>query len=206
MNDIDRRCDAYLEWLDNKRRNKGPLLKQLADVQGATTTIMGLIDPGSAAAMQIVGQAFGLLRNSIENYHSRLLLEIEPSTRNSVVLTALRETRAQINAVSVSSKPEAEYLLREYLRRCLPFAIESRINDLSTLGAQRISPDSAELIFEAPVLEEGVRRSLESSIPSKGAQSEVKKPPTLPVSKFLTQSVRLTLDEKAMQGDLPAKI
>ena len=151
MNDIDRRCDAYLQWLDNLGRSRGPLLQQVSDTEKTVSAIMFAIDPGSAAALQIVGQAFGLITKSINNYHSRLLLEIEPSTRNSVVLNALRDFRNQTRSLRFSNRPDAEYALREYMRRCLPFAIESQINDLSTLGSQGVSPGSARTIFEAPV-------------------------------------------------------
>ncbi len=150
MNDIDRRCDAYLEWLDNQHRGKGPLLSQISSIQGATTAIMGLISPGSGAALSIVGEAFGLLRQSVENYHSRLLIDIEPSTRNSVVLRALHDFRVAYGARSVANKPEAEYVLREYLRRCLPFAIETQINDLSTLGSRGIRASEDNSIFVPP--------------------------------------------------------
>ena len=136
MNDIDRRCDAYLEWLDNQKRSKAPLLSQVNTIKDVTIAVMGFIDPGSSKAIQIVGQAFGLLTRSIENYHSRLLLEIELSTINSVVLRAMGDFRQNFGRRSVASKPEAEYVLREYLRRCLPFAIETQINDLSTLGSR----------------------------------------------------------------------
>ncbi len=153
MNDIDRRCDAYLEWLDNKQRSKGPLLAQVRDVQETVKGVMFAIDPGSTAALQIVSLAFGLVNRSIENYNSRLIMAVEPSTRNSVVLNALRRFREQVRdeKLSFSSRPDAEYALREYMRRCLPFAIEAQINDLSTLGSQGISPESARTIFEAPV-------------------------------------------------------
>lgn len=153
MNDIDRRCDAYLEWLDNKQRSKGPLLNQVRDVQGAVRGIMFAVDPGSTAAMEIVGLAFGLIDRSLQNYNSRLLDLVEPSTRNSVVLNALRDFRREIKdkRLQFGTRPDAEYALREYMRRCLPFAIEAQINDLSTLGSQGVSPREATTIFESPV-------------------------------------------------------
>jgi hypothetical protein len=153
MNDIDRRCDAYLEWLDNKQRSAGPLLNQVRDVQSAVRGIIFAVDPGSTVAMEVVGLAFGLIDRSLQNYNSRLLLLVEPSTRNSVVLNALRDFRRQVKEKNLSfpTRPEAEYALREYMRRCLPFAIEAQINDLSTLGSQGIDPARATTIFEAPV-------------------------------------------------------
>jgi hypothetical protein len=122
-------------------------------VQETVKGVMFAIDPGSTAALQIVGLAFGLINRSIENYNSRLILAVEPSTRNSVVLNALRRFRQQVKEQKLrfSSRPDAEYALREYMRRCLPFAIESEINDLSTLGSQGVSPERATTIFEAPV-------------------------------------------------------
>jgi hypothetical protein len=153
MNDIDRRCDAYLEWLDNQRRSKGPVLSQIRDVQTATTAIMTAINPGSGAALDIVVQAFGLLSKSVENYQSRLLLAVESSTVNSVVLNALHDFRVQVKTqrMRFANRPDAEYALREYMRRCLPFAIESQINDLSTLGSQGRDPIGERTVFQEPV-------------------------------------------------------
>jgi hypothetical protein len=151
MNDIDRRCDAYLEWLDNQKRNRGPLLSQVSAVQNTTSAIIGFVAPGSTKALNVVLAAFGLLTKSIENYNSRLILDIESSTINSVVLRARNDFRQAFSGKTVGNKPEAEYVLREYLRRCLPFAIETQINDLSTLGSRGIRADESNSIFEAPV-------------------------------------------------------
>jgi len=46
MNDIDRRCDAYLGWLDNKRRWREPILKQLHTTAATAGAIMGLTASG----------------------------------------------------------------------------------------------------------------------------------------------------------------
>src|SRR5262245_36508245 len=40
MNDIDLRCDAYLAWLDDRRRSAKPLLQQISDMRTATGTIL----------------------------------------------------------------------------------------------------------------------------------------------------------------------
>lgn len=152
MNDIDRRCDAYLEWLDDRKRSRAPLLSQVNAVRNTTTTIMALANPDSAIALSIVGEAFGLLTRSIENYHSRLLLEIESSTVNSVVIQERFRFRRETQTFTYSNRPAAEYALRSYLRICLPFAIESQINDLSTLGARRELPRSDNSLFQSPAV------------------------------------------------------
>ena len=169
MNDIDRRCDAYLEWLDNQRRSKAPLLSQIGAVQNTTTAIIGLMHPASGAAISIVGEAFGLLTKSVENYHSRLLMVVEGSTVNSVVLNALHDFRKQVQGRVFASRPDAEYALREYLRRCLPFAIETQINDLSTLGSRGIKATSENSIFQPPVT-----KFVTGTAPSKPSESVTK--------------------------------
>lgn len=152
MNDIDRRCDAYLQWLDDKKRSRGPLLSQVKDVQSATAALIGVFDPSNAIALQVVAQAFNLITRSIENYHSRLLLEIESSTVNSVVLRARHQFRQEISDRAFNSRPEAEYALRSYLRLCLPFAIETNINNYTTLVSQGIRLDDSNSINQAPVV------------------------------------------------------
>jgi hypothetical protein len=164
MNDIDRRCDAYLEWLDNQKRNRGPLLSQVSAVQNTASAIIGFVAPGSTKALNVVLAAFGLLTKSIENYNSRLILDIESSTINSVVLRARNDFRQAFSGKAVGNKPEAEYVLREYLRRCLPFAIETQINDLSTLGSRGIRADESNSIFVRPVALGLLRDTPESSI------------------------------------------
>lgn len=157
MNDIDRRCDAYLQWLDDRKRSKGPLLSQINDIGATTTSIMFIVDPNSAAALQIVALAFNLINRSIENYHSRLLDEIESSTINAVVLRARHDFRVATRKNAYSSRPDAEYALRSYLRLCLPFAIETNINDYSTLGSRGITPDENNTINQMPVIGAALR-------------------------------------------------
>ena len=156
MNDIDRRCDAYLEWLDNKKRSKGPLIAQSNAISATAQAIIQIVSPGSAA-ISIVGIAFGLLNQSIENYQSRLLLEIESSTINAVVLRARHDFRENTAGFSYNTRPDAEYALRTYLRICLPFAIETNINDYTTLGSRGIKVDGDNTINQGLVGLEGGR-------------------------------------------------
>ena len=205
MNDIDRRCDAYLEWLDDRKRSKGPLLSQINDIQSTTASVLAVVSPGSKA-ISLVGYAFGLLNRSVENYSSRLILEVESSTINSVVLRARHDFREAVADRAFQSRPEAEYALRSYLRLCLPFAIETNINDYSTLGSRGILVDEGNTINQAPVLNKVVGAAILESIPKRGAQEEAEPQKPTPQNDFLTKSVRLTADERAMTPGLPAKI
>lgn len=128
MNDVDLRCDAYLAWLDNRKRSATPILNQLAAMNSATQAIMNATGAG-AAAITIVGLGFGLAADTFTNVNSRLLLEVNQSTVQSVVLGHQTEYRLQVAKVQVRSRPMAIYLLRNYLRICMPFSIETSINN-----------------------------------------------------------------------------
>ena len=67
MNDIDRRCDAYLSWLDAQRRNRAPVLNEIAAIGGTAGAIMGVAGAG-AEALAIVAAAFGLASTTYSNW------------------------------------------------------------------------------------------------------------------------------------------
>ncbi|NBB49800.1 hypothetical protein GVN24_16110 [Rhizobium sp. CRIBSB] len=202
MNDIDRRCDSYLQWLDDKKRSRGPVLAQISDTSTATAAIMAAVEPRSTLPLQIVAQSFNLLSRTIANYHSRLLYEIESSTINSVVIRSRYDFRKAIEQKSFSNRPDAEYALREYMRRCLPFAIETQINDLSTLGSRGIKPNEMNTIYQPPVSGAVVGQALLGSVPSEGAKAYVS--PSKPIEN--KASGLLTSDERAMLPGQPATI
>lgn len=153
MNDIDRRCDSYLQWLDNRKRSRGPWVSQIGDTAAATAAILPAVG-ASTKAITIVAQAFQLVTKSVENYHSRLLLEVESSTVNSIVLQARHNFRKYLIEQNsrATNKPEAEYILRSYTRLCLPFAIEAKVNDYSTLGSLGQAPEAAGTHADMPVV------------------------------------------------------
>jgi hypothetical protein len=139
MNDIDARCDAYLAWLDSRRRWNGPIQKQIADTSTATTTIMAFTGAG-AVAIGVVAAAFGFTRNSFDNAQSRLLMEVNHSTVQTIVLSNQDRFRKQVATADIVSRPVAIYALRQYLRLCMPFTIENEINTTITtyqLGGAR---------------------------------------------------------------------
>lgn len=132
LNDIDRRCDAYLAWLDNKRRSREPKIKQISDIGTATQAIMSFTG-SNPTALDVVGVAFGLIVDSVANYHSRLLLEIEGSSVQAVVFRERTRLRSEINAINFTNKPEAYHAIRSYLNVCLPHTIETEINNTITV-------------------------------------------------------------------------
>lgn len=131
MNDIDRRCDGYLAWLDNRKRSTGPILKQIADTSIATQGIMRLAGVG-ADPITIAGLAFGFAASTFTNVNSRLLTELNHSTVQTVVLNRQNGFRNDLKGRLISTRPDAIHALRQYLRICMPFTIETEINTTIT--------------------------------------------------------------------------
>ncbi len=147
MNDIDQRCDAYLDWLDAQRRDRTPVLAQIAAMGAATAGIMGVAGAGTEA-IAIAATAFGLAGQSYANWNSRLLLDVDHSTVQALVYRRQQQYRQSIYNIAVPSRASAIYLLRGYLRLCMPITIETDINNTVTL-AQSGVPAS---VIEAPLV------------------------------------------------------
>jgi hypothetical protein len=148
MNDIDRRCDAYLTWLDNKRRWREPVLSEIASAAADTAAILGLTKVGGTP-ISIVGVAFGFAKETFINFNSRLITEIDHSVVQTVVLDHQNRFRAEVAKVLIDNRPAAIYLLRNYLRICMPFSIEMSINNTITTF-HRGGPEA---LRETPMLE-----------------------------------------------------
>ena len=141
MNDIDLRCDAFLTWVDAQRRDKEPVLAQLAAVNTAVHTVM-TVTGASPRALDIATTAFGLAAASYINWNSRLLLAVNQSTIQEIVYVGQGKYRERIKNFPVPNRATAIYLLRNYLRLCLPSTIEMSVNISATL-VQRDVPPSA---------------------------------------------------------------
>jgi hypothetical protein len=187
MNDIDRRCDAYLTWLDARRRDKEPILNQIAAV-GATTGAILTATSAGAVPLAIAGQAFGLASLTYSNWNSRLLLAVDHSTVQTIVYSRQTDFRNQIRNLRVLDRPQAIYLLRNYLRICLPITIETDINTSITLvqrGDAVAAKTNPVVKLARPAIIRDVRAPLVRVIPS-GTSGE----PTDPV---LIASIRKAL-------------
>ena len=132
MNDIDQRCDGYLTWLDGKRRDREPILAQIAAVGAAVHAVM-TVTGSSPTSLEILSSAFGLASATYSNWNSRLLISANQSTVQEVVYTGQGDYRLKIKDWPVTDRPTAIYLLRNYLRLCMPTTIEASINTSTTL-------------------------------------------------------------------------
>ena len=165
MNDIDQRCDGYLTWLDARRRDRAPVLAEISAVEGATHDIMA-ITGASVKSLSIVTTAFTLATATYMNWNSRLLISVNQSTVQEVVYNSQWKYREKIRNMLVPDRPTAIYLLRNYLRLCMPITIEASINTATTL-VQRDAPPQ----FNQPlVVQSTVAPALLRAIPVGGSR------------------------------------
>jgi hypothetical protein len=127
LNDVDRRCDSYLAWLDDRRRTNSAVLKELGDLTVATQAIMR-VSGVSANPITLAGLAFGLAADTFVNVNSRLLLEVDKTTVQTLVLRRRTEYRVGLQTVRIDNRPAAIHAMRSYLNICTPFTIETDIN------------------------------------------------------------------------------
>lgn len=199
MNDIDQRCDSYLAWLDNKKRWAGPILQQISDVRTATEAIMVATGAAGPYPIGIVGAAFGLATRTFTNVNSRLVLELNHSTVQAVVLSRQRRYRMQLlgdpstnrPAIAIVSRPAAIHALRSYLRLCMPFTIETEINttitDLERGGVAAVLNNQP--LINAETVRTAVISDVRRPLPSEGFRP----PPGVDTTK-----VRATRLEKSL--------
>jgi hypothetical protein len=132
MNDIDLRCDGFLTWLDARRRDREPIIAEISAINTAVHAVM-TVTGSNPRSLDIVTAAFGLASASYANWNSRLLISANQSTVQEVVYTSQGDFRDKIKNYRVPDRPAAIYLLRNYLRLCMPITIEASINTSTTL-------------------------------------------------------------------------
>jgi hypothetical protein len=142
MNDIDLRCDGFLTWLDARRRDREPIIAEISAINTAVHAIM-TVTGSNPRYLDIVTAAFGLASASYANWNSRLLISANQSTVQEVVYSSQGQFRDKIKNYPVPDQPTAIYLLRNYLRLCMPITIEASINTSATL-VQRGAPVEAQ--------------------------------------------------------------
>src|SRR5262249_53887693 len=94
-------------------------------------------------SLDIVTAAFGLASITYTQWNSRLLISIEQSTVQEVVYTSQQAYREKIKTWPIPDRPTAIYLLRNYLRLCMPITIEANINTTTRLVQRGAGPDVA---------------------------------------------------------------
>jgi len=133
-NDIDRRCDGYLAWLDYQRRSRIFANDLFANVSLLTTGLFAALDTGKET-ISLVALGLGFAQNVYNSYQNRILIEIEGSTLETIVVDRRLYFRERITPVPIVNKPDAVKVLRDYLRICTPYGIKISINTFSRAAA-----------------------------------------------------------------------
>jgi hypothetical protein len=202
MNDIDRRCDAYLVWLDDKKRSREPIIKQFMETSVATQAIMRLTGVG-VDPITMAGIAFGLAQDTFTNVYSRLLTEIDKSTVQAVVLNEQNDFRRTIAGQTINTRSTAIYALRSYLRLCMPYTIETRINTTVTFAQQGGNSADNKLVDATTVGITTVRNVLPPPPPPPPSEKmpSAKSPIEEKITKTVATTIQKALGIAAPDGD-----
>jgi len=138
LNDVDARCDSYLAWLDQKRRENAAVLAEIGAVRFAVDALTNPNVTGvSAVGLAAISAAFGLATDTVKNFNS-LLLQVDHTTVQNVVVTnrkIFREDLLKFSS-SIDNKPASIHTLRTYLSICMPMTIAANINSTVTVFKQ----------------------------------------------------------------------
>jgi hypothetical protein len=137
MNDIDQRCDAYLAWLDRRKRENAAVLTEIAAIRVAVDALVnpGLISSVGPKTLAAVAAAFGLATSTLSNINS-LLLQVDHTTVQSVVFINRQNFREDVLKLVIDNKPMVVHTLRSYLTICMPMTISANINASVTVFQQ----------------------------------------------------------------------
>ena len=130
FNDIDARCDGYLNWLDQKRAERLLVDEGTIAVGALVGGVLGVAAPGTQA-LNYLALAFGFSQAVYSAYHESILLGIEPSTVKQIVYERRAQFRQEARKIGFEFKPDAVYALRSYLRICMPQTIILNVNEYS---------------------------------------------------------------------------
>lgn len=136
MNDIDQRCDSYLSWLDQRKRENAAILAEVSAIRVAVDALTNpAITSVSPIALASVAAAFGLATSTLGNVNS-LLLQVDHTTVQSVVFINRRNFREKVLDLAITNKPMVVHALRSYLTICMPMTISANINSTVTVFQQ----------------------------------------------------------------------
>jgi len=204
LNDVDRRCDSYLAWLDDRRRTNNAVLKELGDVTVASQAIMRVAGVG-ANPITLAGLAFGLASNTFTNINSRLLLEVDKTTVQTLVLRRRNDYRTGLQLVSIENRPAAVHALRSYLNICTPFTIETDINStimvFQQAGAGALDRKGP-LVNPATVANTGtpMRVQTATQVVERRDAGRVFKPVEVPLAQFFEETLSQTEAERSLNA------
>ena len=139
-NDIDYKCDKYLNWIEEKRSQKIAVDSSSSAVQALTTGVLTAVSSG-ALEIALTALSLDFVKSVYDSYHNSILLGLEASTIKEVVNRRRGEHRQSFSTAQYDNRAAAIFALRRYLTYCTPQAILTDVNSLSRVAARGNEPD-----------------------------------------------------------------
>jgi hypothetical protein len=174
FNDIDRRCDSYLAWLEYVRHRDRFYSSQLNQIGRLTNAILLATSPADAIAIGIVAEAFGYGQSLFTDHQARIMLGYESSTIKTIVSERRVDFRTTFATVEILNKPAAVHVLRSYLRICMPYTITMDANTYARASASGVTgltrANDPEMVARSLL-----SKKLLESLPARGAIGDLGK-------------------------------
>ncbi|MEM9332894.1 MAG: hypothetical protein AAGA53_16355 [Pseudomonadota bacterium] len=135
FNDIDRRCDGYLAWIEEVRNREAFGNSQINAIETLVRGLKVATGVASVESLAIIGEAFGYSQSLFTDYHRFLYNGLESSTIKAIVSERRLAYRISLRDVQIQYKPDAVNVLRSYLRICMPFTITMDANTFARASA-----------------------------------------------------------------------
>lgn len=127
FNNIDARCNQYLSWLGRKRDEKIFIDETTVALTGLLSGVLALASPESRA-LEFIGLALGFGTSTYNTYNNLVMLSLDPTTIQILVRQRRLAYRESMSSKDIQSKPQAVFVLRNYLDICTPEAIRLDVN------------------------------------------------------------------------------
>ena len=126
-NDIDQRCDDYLNWIENKRQERIFASNTSTAINTLVSGALGVAS-ASTAAISYTALSLGFTETLFDAYYSRILLGLEASTIKEIVNKRRFAHRHEFSKRDYLDRPQVVFALRQYLTICTPQSIVSDVN------------------------------------------------------------------------------
>jgi hypothetical protein len=136
FNDIDLRCNDYLNWLAAKQSEKVMANQTFSGLTGVLGGLAVATGAGAAAEIGYAALALGFGATVYNAYHEIILLGLGAPNVIALVDARRAKFKSVFGNTKFTSLPDVEFVLRSYLRICTPAAI---ITDFSISASSNAS-------------------------------------------------------------------
>jgi hypothetical protein len=157
MGFIDEKCDVYLDNLLVADKGSSGL-QALLTLAGTTTTAIVSVLDASSSTFEALVLGFGFTSSAIKiASHSYLFGVGATVVRAHVVKTRLAYRTDNLTAINaVTTDPEIDYVIRDYMSLCFPATIEAHFTKLIVTADAHVGNDGEMKVVTPPALAEEI--------------------------------------------------